>query len=572
MNYDLIIRNGTIHDGTGGDAHDGDVAIQGNTITAIGTVHGRGAEEIDARGHVVSPGFIDLHTHLDAQIGWDPSASPVNWHGVTTALMGNCGVTFAPCKPADRELLAGMMETVENIPKDAILTGLPWTWEGYGGYLDAIERLGPGINLAGLVGHCAVRFFVMGERAVEEPATAAEAAQIAALVAQSVDEGAVGFSTNRFPNHVLPDGRSIPGTFATHDELIAIARALKPRDALMQNVMDFSRRELRNDELLRTLARETGGRVLFSFGAGPDNDSGRRNRRFLDSLREGGLDITALSIPRGSGFVFGLQANVPAYNIWGQTHFFGPTWQWLAEQPLDGRLRALHDADVCNKLVNEARFHKTSGEPRDENKISWLAHAYWMGDGDVPNYTEAQPRNLPAIAAVAGEHWSETFIRLSRETRGKGLFTWRMYNQNLDALGDLLVDPAVMPGLSDAGAHVSQVMDCGVTTFILSHWVKKAGIYSLQEGIRRLTSAPARVIGLKDRGVLAVGQRADVNIFDPDRLGECFPELLRDFPGGAPRFIQRSKGYRATVVNGRVAVRDGETTGVRAGEVLRHRR
>ncbi len=570
MTHDIVIRGGTIVDGTGRTPFSADLAIDDGTITAIGAHLSRGREEIDAEGHIVSPGFVDIHTHLDAQIGWDPLLTPVSWHGVTTALMGNCGVTFAPCRPADRELLAGMMETVENIPREAILGGLPWDWETYGGYLDALDRMQPALNLAGMVGHCAVRFYVMGERAVDEQASDAEKQQMADIVARSIDDGAVGFSSNRFPNHVLPDGRSIPGTFADHDELLHIARAIAPRNALMQNVMDFSRAELGNDVLLRKLAETTGGRILFSYGAGANDDAGRRASAFLDSLNEHGRDITALSIPRGSGFVFGLQSSLPAYNVWGQTHFFGPTWKWLAQLDFDGRWQAVQGDDVCVRLVQEAKFHK-AGQPRDEGKISWLPYAYWMGAAEAPNYTDDASRNLPQLAREAGEHWSETFLRLTRVSQGRGLFTWRMYNQNLHALGELLRNPKVIPGLSDAGAHVSQVMDCGVSTFILSYWVRQAGLYSLAEGVKRLTSAPARVIGLADRGVLATGMRADINVFDLARIGERQPELMHNFPGGAPHFVQRSTGYRATLVNGKVAVRDGEHTGQRAGQVLRHR-
>ena len=259
MPHDIVIRGGDIVDGTGADPDRGDLAIDDGLIAAVGTVEGRGKREIDAEGHVVSPGFVDLHTHLDAQIGWDPALTPVSWHGVTTALMGNCGVTFAPCKPTDQELLAGMMETVEDIPKHAILTGLPWTWEDYGGYLDALDELRPGINVAGMVGHCALRFYVMGERAVEEQATDAERKTMADIVGASIDRGAVGFSTNRYLPHKLPDGRSIPGTFADPQELVEIAKAVGPRNALMQAVGA-------NGEVLKAIADTTRGRILFSYG------------------------------------------------------------------------------------------------------------------------------------------------------------------------------------------------------------------------------------------------------------------------------------------------------------------
>ena len=552
MAHDIVIRGGQLVDGTGAEPVAGDLAIDDGRITAVGAVDGAGRQEIDAEGHLVTPGFVDIHTHLDAQIGWDPDLTPVSWHGVTTALMGNCGVTFAPCKPADRDLLAGMMETVEDIPKDAILGGLPWDWEGYGGYLDAIERLRPGLNVAGLVGHCAVRFYVMGERAVEEQATPDEKRQMAQLVAQSIDDGAVGFSTNRFPPHVLPDGRSIPGTYAEPEELLQIARVVGERDGLMQNVLDFSKFDF-TTELLRDIATESGGRVLFSFGVGPDPASGRSAAAYLDQLCEGGLDISAVSQPRGSGFIFGLQSMLPAH---------GGAWSELRRLDLAGRLRAIHDADFCQRLVGDAKG--------DDIRAASAKTVFWMGDGESPKYTHDLDDNVEAMAAAAGEHWSETFLRLSRESEGKALFTFRMFNLNLDALRDLLRSERMYPSLGDAGAHVSQIMDAGWASFVLAYWVRETGLYSMGEAIRRLTSGPARIIGLRDRGTLAPGLRADVNVFDPEQVAECQPELVHDFPGGAPRFIQRSRGYKATLVNGQVSVSGGEHTGARAGSVLRH--
>jgi N-acyl-D-amino-acid deacylase len=261
MTHDIVIRGGRIVDGTGRAAFSADVAVSDGKIAAIGKVAEKGKREIAADGLTVTPGFVDIHTHLDAQIGWDPNCTPVSWHGVTTALLGNCGVTFAPVRPHDKELLAGMMETVEDIPRHAILSGLPWSWEDYGGYLDAIEKLQPGINIAGLVGHSAVRFYVMGERAVEEQATDAERAEMAAVVGRSIDKGAVGFSTNRFAPHKLPDGRSIPGTFADPAELVEIARVVGPRGALMQAVGA-------DNAVLRTIADAADGRLLFSYGSG----------------------------------------------------------------------------------------------------------------------------------------------------------------------------------------------------------------------------------------------------------------------------------------------------------------
>lgn len=550
MAHDVVIRGGTIVDGTGTEPASGDVAIDDGIITAVGKVDERGAREIDADGLAVTPGFVDIHTHLDAQIGWDPDCTPVSWHGVTTVMMGNCGVTFAPCKPTDRELLAGMMETVEDIPKDAILNGLPWDWEDYGGYLDAIEGLNPGLNVAGLVGHCAVRFYVMGERAVEEQASGDEKKQMADIVARSIDAGAVGFSTNRFPPHVLPDGRSIPGTYADPSELLEIAKVVGPRGALMQNVLDFSKFES-TTQLIRDLATTSGGRVLFSFGAAPDAESGKRHAAYLNELTKDGLDISAVTQPRGSGFVFGLQGLLPVA---------GKSWGELRRMGFEGRLEAIRNSEFCARLVADAQRENARSAPG--------AQIFWMGDGDTPTYTGE--KSLEQMASEAGEHFTETFLRLSRESNAKALFTFRMFNQSIEALRDLLQSPHMFPILGDAGAHVSQIMDAGWASFVLSHWVREEKLFTIEEAVRRMTAAPARILGLADRGLLKEGMRADVNVLDPSTVAERQPEVVNDFPGGAPRFIQRSTGYRATLINGQVSVENGEHTGVRAGGVLRH--
>ena len=544
MAHDIVIRGGELVDGTGGAPFQGDLAIDGDAITAVGKVDGQGKREIDAKGLAVTPGFVDLHTHLDAQIGWDPQMTPVSWHGVTTALLGNCGVTFAPCKPADVELLAAMMETVEDIPKDAILGGLPWDWEDYGGYLDAIERLNPALNVAGMVGHCAVRFYVMGERAVEEQATPEERAKMADVVAKSMDGGAVGFSTNRYPPHKLPDGRSIPGTFADPAELVEIAKAVGPRNGLMQAVGA-------NFEVLQAMAETTKGRILFSYGTGPQEGSGKAQADNLAKLCEHG-DLTAITQVRGSGFMFGLQSALPVQ---------GETWDALRKAPLADRLAAIRDAETRAKLTAEGKASK-SRLP--------LANVFYLGSGETPNYTLPADQNLEAQAAAAGEHWVETFLRLSDETDGRALFNLRMFNQSLKELGDLFKSEHIFPSLGDAGAHVSQIMDAGWPSFVLSHWIRDAGLYTLEEGVRRLTSGPARVLGLKDRGTLRVGMKADVNVLDPAQVAERQPELVHDFPGGAPRYIQKSMGYKATLVNGALTLADGEHTGERAGLVLRH--
>lgn len=552
MYNDIVIKNGKIVNGTGKAPFFGDIAIKNNAISEIGEVNSKAKRQIDAEGLVVSPGFVDIHTHLDAQIGWDPELKPVSHHGVTSVLMGNCGVTFAPCKPEDRELIAHMMQTVEDIPKDAILGGLPWDWESYGGYLNSIQKLNLGINVAGMVGHTAIRYYVMGERSVEEFATDEEIQQMSDIVGASIDEGAVGFSTNRYPPHVGPDGRPIPGTYAEAKELIEIAKVVGQKKGLMQNVLDFGGQPEFSVKLLKDLATTSGDRILFSIGTGPDLQSGKRVCNLLEELCKDGRDITGISQPRSSGFMFGLQSSLP---------FPGETWEKIRQMDLKGRLVSIRDGKTRNMLIKEAADGK---ESLPYNQV------FWLGNGESPNYSAGREMCAADLAKKNNEHPAETFLRLSDESDGKTLFNYRMFNQNLEAAGEMFLSDRIFPGLGDAGAHVSQICDAGWATFVLSHWVRETGLYSLEEGVRRISSAPARIIGLKDRGTLEVGKKADLNIFDSDKVAELQPEIVHDFPGGAPRYIQGSTGYKATIVNGKINFIDGELTGAANGEVLRH--
>jgi N-acyl-D-aspartate/D-glutamate deacylase len=555
MSHDLVIRGGTVVDGTGTEPFLADVAIEGEQIVEIGKVGGKGKREIEAGGLTVSPGFIDLHTHLDAQIGWDPQVTSVSWHGVTTALLGNCGVTFAPCKVSDREFLAEMMEAVEDIPKNAILQGLPWTWESYGGYLEALEALKPSINICGLVGHCAIRFYVMGERAVEEPATEEEIRRIAELAGQSVQEGALGFSTNRFPPHRLPDGRSIPGTFAERDELRAVAKEVGAHGGIMQTVSNFGDFEAEMD-LIADEARMARG-VLFSSALELGYE--RLNERVM-AMRAQGLNITSITPPRSGGFVTGLST---------KNFFRTPAWNKLRELEFEERLQAIRDPENRQRLLEEAKAQEAEGI-EGVFSASILKHGFYMGDAARPCYTRDRSQSLFALAEAAGEHPVETWLRISDETNGKALFHIRLFNKDLDMLPELITSDWAMPGLGDAGAHVSQMIDAGWATFVLSHWHRDVGLYTIEEAVRRISAVPANVLGLDDRGTLAVGKRADINVIDIDRVEERMPEIVYDFPFGAPRFIQHAVGYKATVCNGRVLLLDDELTGERAGRVLRN--
>jgi len=560
MQHDLIIRGGLIVDGSGSEPYFADLAIDDDTIVAIGKIEGNGVREIDAKGHAVTPGFIDLHTHLDAQAGWDPNLTPIVWHGVTTALIGNCGVTFAPCKPQDQEYLAQMMESVEDIPSSVILNGLPWDWESYGEYLDSLEKLEPAINLVGMVGHCAIRMYVMGERGVDEEPTADEIAQMAALAGDSVAQGAIGFSSSRLVAHKMPDGRSIPGTFATRDEMVAIAEAVGNHNGLVQNVLEYSRLDAEMS-LLREQALAAKTRVIFTAPHIP-SASGKANAYsdIIESMKAEGIDITGLALPRSFGFLSGLKTNIM---------FMSPAWSALTDLEFPARLQAIQDPETRATLIHEADEMGKDGSTAPLSQ--WVSNFYCLGAGDSPQYTKGLEESLPAIARAAGEHPAETWLRFMLESDGEALFHVRFGNHDYEALEEFLKNDWILPSLGDTGAHLTQIIDAGWATFMLSHWHREKGTFTLAETIRLLTSAQARILGFADRGRLAVGMRADVNIIDVDNVLEAQPTLIRDFPEETPRLSQKAFGYLATICNGNVIVENGELTGQRAGRVLRNR-
>lgn len=571
MSHDLIIRNGNIVDGLGGAPVIGDIAIDRNRIVAIGSVSGKGRRELDAEGLVVTPGFVDLHTHFDAQVGWDPQLTPASWHGVTTALMGNCGVTFAPVRDADKETLAIMMESVEDIPRHAIMTGLSWNWNSYGEYLDSIEKLSPAINLAGMVGHAAARFYVMGERAVDENPTGSEIDAMASLIGDSVREGAVGFSTNRLRAHVMPDGRPIPGTFATDEELVAISAAVGREGGILQSVIEGGAKLEAELQLIKKQLTAARTRLLFSAPWEPGQDGKSAYQPAINDMQSHGLDVMGTTQPRAAAFLSGLKSNV----LYGMRHK-GQAWRDLRGLDFEGRLAAVRDSNMRARLIEEAKIMEGAqsiGQTMSSSRFSIPpAASFWMGNEDRPNYTGGSEMSLETLAAQANEHPAETWIRLMVESNGQGLFMVRFVNQDLEVLPDFLRSDWIVPGVGDAGAHVSVIMDSGWTSFLLSYWHRDRSEFTLEEAVHYLTAKQARVIGLNDRGSLEVGKFADINVIDIDRLSERQPMRVHDFPGGAPRFIQRAVGYRATVVNGQVILENDELTGVVGGSVLRNAR
>ena len=555
MAHDLIIRNGTIVDGTGAAGYRADVAIDGDRITAIGELSAAQAtREIDASGLIVSPGFIDLHTHLDAQVAWDPMMTSSSWHGVTTVLIGNCGVTFAPVAPDHRVFLAEMMESVEDVPREAILGGLSWDWSTYPEYLDAVQGMRPALNIVGLVGHCAVRYNVMGERSLsDEPPTPEELNRMREIVQESIAGGAVGFSTSRILLHTVPDGRYVPGTLAPIDEYMAIADGMNAAGGgLFQAVNDFATKAEHEVTLLREMARSCGD-VLFSGGAGNSSNSGVElfGALLADTNANVGR-MTMASQTRPSGSLCGLAQIAPVK---------GQKWKALMGLPnLAERVAALKDPATRAALVEEG---VTKGLWYDAN------HIYPLGTGDSPDYSETNGRSVATRAAELGVHPVDYVIDRLIASDGRELFNTWFFNRNVDGLAQVLAMDNVYPGLADTGAHAGQICDADMSTHYLTYWHRKRQLATLPEAVRRLSAMPASVLGLKERGTLQVGQFADVNVFDIDMLASEHPTYVNDFPNGAGRLQIRARGYAATIVNGSIVTEQGNNTGERPGRVIR---
>jgi N-acyl-D-aspartate/D-glutamate deacylase len=559
---DLVIRNGTVVDGTGAPARQADVGVIGDRVVAVDpVVDATGHRELDAAGCIVTPGFVDIHTHLDAQLAWDPIGSSSCWHGVTSVVMGNCGVTFAPCRPEDRAYLAELMESVEDIPREVILDGLPWDWVSYGEYLDTMDRLPKGPNVGGMVGHCAVRHHVMGERSMDDaPATDEDIAAMVELVDEAMEAGALGFSTSRTLLHTVPDGRPVPGTWATPDELYAFADVLgRHRRGVFESASRLGERD--SEDLTGTRAemawmgevsRRSGRPVTFGLA-----QSDRRPelfRRVVGFAKEenslGGC-VRPQTTARGVGVLFGLQSRTP---------FDGsPAWRQLRGHSVQEQLLALRDAATRTQLIAEAEDHPPRLDLR-ELYVLPPGPARYDCDPDSSLAAHAERRGVSAAAA---------FIELVLETDGALVCNYPFLNQCLGAVEEMLDDPLVTLGLADAGAHVGQIMDASQPTFYLTYWIREKGRWALEEAIRRLTSDTAELFGIVDRGVLRPGAFADVNVIDLDDLTLHQPEFVHDFPGGAGRYVQSSTGYHYSVVNGQVFMDHGEHTGVLAGRLLR---
>jgi N-acyl-D-aspartate/D-glutamate deacylase len=561
MAHDLVIRHGLVIDGTGTAGAVGDVAVDGDRIAAIGTVTDRGTHEIDAEGCIVTPGFVDIHTHLDAQLAWDPIGSSSCWHGVTSVVLGNCGVTFAPCKEGDREQLAKMMESVEDIPADSIMSGLAWDWTTFGEYLESVERWPKGLNVGGMVGHCAVRVHAMGERGFSEhPATADDVTAMCALVDEAIGAGALGFSTSRTLLHRVPDGRPVPGTWAAGAELTAIAQVMgrhgrgvfEAAARLGEGASDAYEASRIEAEMMADISIVSGRPVTFGLAhTFLFDDLYRHVLEFVNRGNARGANVRPQTTARGIGILFGLSHRTPFDHA--------PSWKRLGTLPLDEKLAVLRDPTGRSELLADGAGLQGEG---------FLHHTYVLDD-DSLDYRHDPENSIAAVAARRGVSAVEAFVDLSLESNGRVLLNYPFLNQRLDAVGEMLADPNVVMGLADAGAHVGQIMDASQPTYVLATWGRDRREFGMEECVRRLTSDTAGLFGLAERGVLRPGAFADVNVIDLDSLALTLPEYVHDFPGGAGRYVQGSTGYRATIVNGRITMNMGQHTGDLPGMMLR---
>ncbi len=577
--HDLIIRGGTVVDGSGAPCRETDVAVDADRIAVVGTVSGRAREEIDGRGLLVTPGFVDIHTHYDGQALWDPILAPSSWHGVTTLVVGNCGVGFAPARPDRHDWLIGLMQGVEDIPGESLAAGLPWDWESFPEYLDALARRPHLVDVGAYVAHGPLRAYVMGDRgARNEPATPDDVATMARLAREAVEAGAVGFSTSRTNGHRAVDGEPVPGTFAGEDELFAIGRALA---AAGRGIFEVAQAgtggrtagdapNAAEGELkwMRRLAAETQRPVSFLlFDNDPTATPWRRLLDLTDEAAAAGVPLVPQIANRPFGMLVGHQTRANPFAD-------RPTYQAIASLPLDDRVARLRDGEVRARILGE----RPPGRPVP-GTLSALFGPSMMPQlfalGDPPDYEPSPERSVAAIAAREGRDPDAVLYDLMLGSDGRELLLCTLLNYvggNLDPVYEMLNHPRTVLGLGDGGAHSGIVCDATMTTFTLTHWVRdrrRGPRLPLEFAVRRLTADNAALFGFHDRGLVRPGLKADLNVIDLDRLRLHRPEVAFDLPAGGRRLLQRAEGYVATIVAGAIVMRDGTPTAARPGRVVR---
>jgi N-acyl-D-aspartate/D-glutamate deacylase len=559
---DLLVRGGTVIDGTGAPRAMSDVGIRGGKIVAVGRVDEPARRTLDADGLWVTPGWVDVHTHYDGQVTWDPLLTPSCWHGVTTVVMGNCGVGFAPVRPGSHEYLIKLMEGVEDIPGTALAEGIRWEWESFPDYLDAVERIPHALDVGAQVPHAALRFYVMGERGADHEArpTPDEIDTMGRLVREAVRAGALGFTTSRTRNHRASDGRFTPSLTATADELIGISRRFGEAGAgVFEIVSDFPDPEA-EWKLLCEMVAASGRPMSVSIAQNDASpDAWRAMLEKLEQANAAGLPMRGQVAARAIGTLLGLEATLHPF----LSH---PSWAEVASLPLAEKVARLRDPELRRRLLAE--------EPvpglrmfADPERIFAL--------GDPPDYEPPREASVAAEARRRGVSSSELLLDLMIADGGHALLYRPLLNYSsfdLDAIREMLIHPLTVPGLGDAGAHCGLICDGSFPTYLLQHWGRgrtRGARLPVEQLVKLQTADTAALVGLLDRGALMPGKRADLNLIDPDALALAHPEIVYDLPAGGKRLVQRARGYRATLVSGEVVLENGEPTGALPGKLVR---
>jgi N-acyl-D-amino-acid deacylase len=564
--YDLILRGGTVHDGLGSPARVADVAVKDGRIAAIGSVAGSASETIDARGLLVTPGFVDVHTHYDGQATWSQRLQPSSGHGVTSVVMGNCGVGFAPCRPAERGLLVQVMEGVEDVPEVVMTEGLPWNWETFPEYLDALAARQFDVDVAAQLPHSALRVYVMGERAAGGAPTADDLAAMRRLTAQAMAAGALGVTTSRNLMHRTKAGALAPSLHSDEDELGALADGLKDAGAGVFQLIPAPMGDAQDEfALMRRLAERSGRPRSYTLIQMPtgDRDAWRKSLAALSQAAADGLPMRAQVAPRPVGMFYGLDLSFHAFA-------YHPSYKAIAHLPLAERVARLRDPAMRARLLAE--------QPEDTNPVNLktvksFQYAYaWGSDAD---YEPALSQRLDRLADAAGQSIEAFSYDLLLADEGRAMFYQPGANYrdgNLDAVRSMLGHPQAVVGLADGGAHYGMICDASFPTSYLARWARdaaQADRIPLPQAVAALTSVPANLAGLTDRGRLAVGAKADINLIDLARLRVHVPTVVHDLPAGGRRMHQRADGYVATIVAGTVTYRHGEPTGALPGRLVR---
>ncbi len=562
--FDIIIKNGTLVDGTGAKSKLGDIAIKNGIIEAIGNFSGKANQVIDATNLVVTPGFVDIHTHYDGQAIWDSQLKPSSIHGVTTVVMGNCGVGFAPCKPEDRVKLVELMEGVEDIPAPVMHEGLNWQWETFEEYIKALEKNKLDIDICALLPHAALRVYVMGERAIKhEVATKEDMQMMRKLAKEAVETGAFGFSTSRTISHKSLKGEYTPTLRAHEDELTAIAMGLSDAGAgFMEIVSDWNEPDPETEfEVLKRIVKSSGRPVVFSCTQRHDRP------HFWEDLmamarqaQKEGLPIRPVVTPRPIGLLLGLNGS--------QNPFSGTdTYKSISDLPLDRRVTEMRKDEVKKKILSEDPI-KGSTFPL----INRIGYTQMYRFGSPPNYNPKPEESIEAMAKQKGMTAAELAYEILIENDGNNFIYAPLVNYADHTFGvckKMLDDKNAIMGLGDGGAHVGFILDAGYPTWLISYWSVKQKAYSMEETVRRLTSDTANAAGLNDRGLLKVGLKADINIIDWENVGSSDPFMTQDLPAGGKRLMQHTKGYVATIVSGKVTYKNGKFTKERPGTVVK---